>query len=165
MTASSEATVPKILPPSRDLDGTLVRGLAWTGGVKWGAQVFAWASTLIVARLLTPDDYGLVGMATVYLGLVTMISEFGVGTTVLTLRELTEQEIAQLNGFSIILGLIGFTLSCLAAVPVGLFFKSPRLPMVIVAMHHYVIVREEEYLESKFGDEYRQYKARVRRWL
>jgi len=134
MTASSEATVPKILPPSRDLDGTLVRGLAWTGGVKWGAQVFAWASTLIVARLLTPDDYGLVGMATVYLGLVTMISEFGVGTTVLTLRELTEQEIAQLNGFSIILGLIGFTLSCLAAVPVGLFFKSPRLPMVIVAM-------------------------------
>src|SRR4051794_18182302 len=134
MTASSEATVPKVLSPSRELDGTLVRGLAWTGGVKWSAQVFAWASTLIVARLLTPDDYGLVGMATVYLGLVTMISEFGVGTTVLTLRELPESEVAQLNGFSILLGLFGFALSCLAAVPVGLFFKSPRLPMVIVAM-------------------------------
>ena len=134
MTASSEATVPKVLPASRELDGTLVRGLAWTGGVKWAAQGFAWASTLIVARLLVPDDYGLVGMASVYLGLVTMISEFGVGTTVLTLRDLTEHEIAQLNGFSIILGLIGFTLSCLAAVPVGYFFRSPRLPLVIVAM-------------------------------
>jgi len=134
MTASSEATVSKVLSPSRELDGTLVRGLAWTGGVKWSAQVFAWASTLIVARLLTPEDYGLVGMATVYLGLVTMISEFGVGTTVLTLRELTEHEIAQLNGFSIILGVVGFALSCMAAIPAGWFFKSPRLPLVIVAM-------------------------------
>jgi O-antigen/teichoic acid export membrane protein len=134
MTSSSEATAPQVLQPSHDLDGTLVRGIAWTGGVKWGAQVFAWASTLIVARLLTPDDYGLVGMATVYLGLVTMISEFGVGTTVLTLRELSESEIAQLNGFSILLGLFGFVVSCIAAVPVGIFFKSPRLPMVIVAM-------------------------------
>jgi len=39
------------------------------------------------------------------------------------------------------------------------------LPFVLVAIQYYVIVREEDYLERKFGDEYRQYKARVRRWL
>lgn len=36
---------------------------------------------------------------------------------------------------------------------------------VLVLMHYGVILREEQYLEDKFGDEYRAYKARVRRWL
>ena len=36
---------------------------------------------------------------------------------------------------------------------------------VLVIMHYGVIIREEAYLERKFGDEYLRYKANVRRWL
>src|SRR5271166_2395619 len=100
-----------------ELDRHLVRGLAWTGGVKWGSQVVTWASTLIVARLLRPEDYGIVGMAAVYLGLITLISEFGVGTAVVTLRELTADQTAQLNSLSLMLGLGGFLVSCAVAFP------------------------------------------------
>ncbi len=39
------------------------------------------------------------------------------------------------------------------------------LPLLFVAVQTQVIAREERYLEAKFGDEYRAYKARVRRWL
>jgi len=39
------------------------------------------------------------------------------------------------------------------------------LPMVMALVQRYVIVREEAYLERKFGNAYRAYKARVRRWL
>ncbi len=39
------------------------------------------------------------------------------------------------------------------------------LPFVLVVMQRGVIEREERYLERKFGAEYIQYKARVRRWL
>jgi protein-S-isoprenylcysteine O-methyltransferase Ste14 len=38
------------------------------------------------------------------------------------------------------------------------------LPLAI-AIRHGVAAREEEYLERRFGDSYRDYKARVRRWL
>jgi len=38
------------------------------------------------------------------------------------------------------------------------------LPLVVVATHYGVIRREEEFLESHFGDVYTQYRARVRRW-
>ncbi|HEX6588298.1 MAG TPA: isoprenylcysteine carboxylmethyltransferase family protein [Longimicrobiales bacterium] len=39
------------------------------------------------------------------------------------------------------------------------------LPLVIVVIRTQVIEREERYLEAKFGDEYRAYRDRVRRWL
>ncbi|MGA7991942.1 MAG: isoprenylcysteine carboxylmethyltransferase family protein [Thermoanaerobaculia bacterium] len=39
------------------------------------------------------------------------------------------------------------------------------LPFVWVALRRHVIDREEAYLERKFGDEYRAFKGRTRRWL
>ncbi|CAO4178425.1 hypothetical protein LNAOJCKE_5550 [Methylorubrum aminovorans] len=39
------------------------------------------------------------------------------------------------------------------------------LPLVLIAIQTHVIAREERYLETKFGDDYRRYKAEVRRWL
>src|SRR5438105_3774100 len=101
-------TVPEPAVDSRALDRSLLHGLAWTSAAKWAGQLLAWASTLIVARLLSPADYGLVGMAAVFLGLITLVSEFGLGTTVITLRRLTDHEVAQLNGLAVLVGLCGF---------------------------------------------------------
>lgn len=51
----------------------------------------------------------------------------------------------------------------------GLAFSSLSvlllLPVLIVLVQGQVIAREEAYLEAKFGDEYRQYRSNVRRWL
>ena len=47
----------------------------------------------------------------------------------------------------------------------GVFWAVILLPAVIVLVQHYVIAREEQYLERKFGQEYLRYKAGVRRWI
>lgn len=39
------------------------------------------------------------------------------------------------------------------------------LPVVVVVTHFGVVLREEAFLEQRFGDVYREYKRRVRRWL
>src|SRR5215217_8045012 len=39
------------------------------------------------------------------------------------------------------------------------------LPLLLIAIQTQMIAREERYLEAKFGDDYRRYKAEVRRWL
>jgi len=116
------------------MDKHLVGGIAWSAAAKWSSQIFTWASLLIVARLLVPSDFGLVGMALVYLGLAQKFSEFGFGTAVITLRDLTKEQVRQLNTFSVFSGAVGFLFSCAAAIPLGWFFKAERLPAVVVVM-------------------------------
>jgi len=47
----------------------------------------------------------------------------------------------------------------------GLMWALVLLPFVLLAIDRLVIAREERYLERKFGQEYVEYKRRVRRWL
>ncbi len=134
----------QLIPPAEALGGLsagvgdfykpLLGGIAWTAGAKWSAQLLTWAATFIVARLLSPSDFGLVGMAAVYLGLITLLSEFGLGAAVVTLRSMTDEQIAQLNSLCLLFGVAAFGVSGVAAAPLGWFFKSPQLPAVVLAM-------------------------------
>ena len=60
---------------------------------------------------------------------------------------------------------------CLTLLLVGIAFlvntvwPVALLPALLIFIHYGVIRREESYLERLFGDEYRRYRARVRRWL
>jgi len=86
------------------LDRSLVRGVAWTGGIKWATQIVTWFTTLLIARLLTPEDYGLVGMAAVYLGLLTMLNDAGLGTTIIAMRDLRGSRLAQMHSLAVLIG-------------------------------------------------------------
>jgi PST family polysaccharide transporter len=125
---------PLSAPDTQVLDRSLVLGIAWTSGAKWASQLLSWASTLIVARVLTPEDFGLVGMASVFLGLITLLSEFGLGSAIVTLQQLDEEQVSQIYGLSVLFGLASFVTACVAAVPLGRFFRAPELPAVVVAI-------------------------------
>lgn len=100
---------------------------------RWAAQVLSWASTLVVAHLLAPTDYGLVAMALVYVGLAQLVNEFGLGTVIVMRRDLVEHQVARLGGLSVLLG-VGFVgLSTLLAGPVALFFGEPTVRWLIMA--------------------------------
>ena len=61
---------------------------------------------------------------------------------------------------------VGITLLYVGvAIWVNTVWPLPFLPVILIVMHYGVIVREEAYLERTFGEEYRQYRQRVRRWL
>jgi O-antigen/teichoic acid export membrane protein len=123
-----------LLTEQKSLDRALVRGVAWTASVKWLTQVLTWGMTIVVARLLLPSDYGLVGMATIYINLFTLFSEFGIGTAVVTMQALTDEQTSQLNSLSVILGFVGFLFSAAAAVPLGKFYHAPHLPNVVLIL-------------------------------
>ena len=52
-----------------------------------------------------------------------------------------------------------------AALWFGVLWALLLAPLVVLAVQRLAISKEERYLEQKFGDAYRQYRARVRRWI
>ncbi len=141
-TLGSESAPPDITKTTDlgNLDTVFVRGVAWTAAVKWLTQLVIWGTTVVVARLLAPSDYGLVGMAAIYVNLITLFSEFGIGTAVVTLRDLTEDQVSQLNTLSLLLGFLGFIISAAAAIPLGRFFHAKNLPLVVIVLSSGFIV-------------------------
>lgn len=117
-----------------NLDRSLAHGTAWTMAMKAVGQTATWLSTLVVARLLTPTDYGVFGMATLYLGLLQMLSEFGIGTAIVAQAEVDDEDAAQLNTVAISIGGIGALMLCATAPLVAWFFKTPALVPVLVTM-------------------------------
>ena len=116
------------------LDRSLVRGVAWTGGIKWATQIVTWFTTLLIARLLTPEDYGLVGMAAVYLGLLTVLNDAGLGTTIIAMRDLRGSRLAQMHSLAVLIGISGFLVSCVVAGPLAGFFDTPALRAVVITL-------------------------------
>jgi teichuronic acid exporter len=118
----------------RRLDRKLAQGISWTGAIKGLSQLLSWASTIVVARLLSPEDFGLVAMAAVYLGMTALITEFGLGTAIVALRDLSEELLAQLHAVALLVGVAAFVTSCLVAVPLSRFFGAPELTAVVVVL-------------------------------
>lgn len=120
------------MPAGNSLDRSIAHALAWNTVAKTLSQAFSWLSTIVVARLLTPYDYGLVGMVGIYLALAAIVSQAGIGNAVVYVRDLTRRQIAELNTLSLFVGLFFSTLTCALAVPLARFFSAPPLRAVIL---------------------------------
>lgn len=60
----------------------------------------------ILARLLSPDDYGIVALATVFSAFFNLFTSMGIGPAIIQNRELTERDISNIFGFTFWMGLI-----------------------------------------------------------
>lgn len=118
--------------PARKMDRSLAHSIAWKALADWTSQIVTWAAFLIVARLLSPADFGIVSMAVILFAYLKNVGEFGIPATVVNRRDLTGYQLAQLNTTAVFLGVTCFGVGCLLAYPLAVFFKTPRLLPVVV---------------------------------
>jgi len=114
------------------LDRSMAGAVAWSAAARWASQILSWASTIIIARILTPYDYGIVGMAGLYLNLALLFSQAGIADAIIALRDLTSDQIAELNSFALLISLLLTGLTCVLASPIAKFFASPALTAVLL---------------------------------
>ena len=119
---------------SADLGTRAARGASVTlaaQGVRVGLQ---FASVVLLARLLSPEDFGLVAMVTAVIGVADLVRDFGLSSAAVQSPTLREDE--RTNLFWINLGLgAGCTVAVLLAQPlIVAAYGQPRIAPVIVAL-------------------------------
>jgi O-antigen/teichoic acid export membrane protein len=118
----------------RLLDRALVSGIAWTALLRWTAQALSWVATFYAARLIAPGDYGIVAMATLGIGLVRLIEDFGLDSILVQDRSIVGTQQARLAGFILSIGLGLCVLFLFAAKPIASFFGEPQVAWAIAAL-------------------------------
>lgn len=125
---SSAASAPRVGAfKGRDI----VHAIAWTGAGRYVGQIVRWGVTMLVARILEPGDYGLVGMTALFSGMMALLAEFGIGTAVLKMRTLSDDRIAQLHGLSVLLGVLALAVTAACAPWLAHFFRRPELTAIV----------------------------------
>ena len=94
----------------------------WNYVNKFGTQLLAIVPTMILARLVMPRDYGLIAMAGIFSGLVSIFVDSGFGMAVIQKRDLSHIDICSVFYFNIVISTIVYVILFLVAPTVANFF-------------------------------------------
>jgi O-antigen/teichoic acid export membrane protein len=118
---------------NNDLRSKTVKAMGQMGLGGALGKVISLASTLVMARLLSPADYGLMAMAMTLVGFVGFFNEVGIGAAIVQKAELDKAEVNGCFAFSILASVVLFCATVLLSGPVAGFFGTPHLqPMIAV---------------------------------
>jgi O-antigen/teichoic acid export membrane protein len=110
-----------------DLGGIAARGVAVTFLTQGGRALLQFGSVAILARLLVPEEFGLVAMVAAFVGAAEVLRDFGLSTAAIQSPTLTDDERTNLFWANAAAGL-GCSLLALAATPLlVLLYDEPRL--------------------------------------
>ena len=109
----------------------LVRGSAWSIGLRWSARLLGLISTVILARLLTPADYGIVAIAGLIVGSLEIFAQTGQYGAIVRHPNPTREHYDSVWTVSLLLGL-GLGVMILAMTPLTTaYFHEPRAKLVV----------------------------------
>ena len=114
-----------------DLKRKVIVGLSWSAGGRLLGQLATWGVTIIVIRLLSPEDYGLMELAGVFVVLLAMLNEMGMGAAVVQRKEIDDKILRAIFGWILVSSLCFYFLLTIAAPFIARFYSESRLELII----------------------------------
>ncbi len=119
--------------PSQHFWRTLAHGAFWSYLATYGSKAIVFISTVVLARLLLKEDFGVAGYAIVVISFLNVLHDFGIGTAIIYLDP---SESRKSTAFWLNLGVGGllFALVWMLGPLAGAYFQDPRAVDVIRAL-------------------------------
>lgn len=109
-----------------------VHGIAWQGFSQVSGQALQTIINIVLARILVPADFGLIGMVSVVTSFIVIINRLGLTGTIVYKRDIEERHLSSIYWFSQLEGLVLFGLAILAAPYVAHFYNQPNLRLIFI---------------------------------
>jgi len=119
---------------TRDLGRRTARGGIVTLGGQGARFLLQMASTVVLARLLTPEDFGLIGMVTVFVNFVGLFKDFGLSQATVQRPQITRQQVSNLFWINVVVSLLLGLLMGSLAPSVAWFYGRDELVLVTTVL-------------------------------
>jgi len=117
-----------------DLAARSVRGGAISFAGQWIAFAFQIGGTLILARLLTPSDFGLVAMVAVIVTFGTLLRDAGLSAAVVQSRSVSRDQCSALFRVNVLASVVLGVLICACGPAIARFYGHPELTWITVGL-------------------------------
>lgn len=134
--ASSETGEPE--PPS--LSARIAKSAGWIVGGRFIMGLFGFLNTIIIARLLAPEDFGIVAIGLTTMQILTNLSDIGVSQAVIRFRDADRDDLDTLFTLSAIRGAVIALMLALAAPIAASFYDDPRVAFVFFGVAAYPLL-------------------------
>ena len=116
---------------SESLKNKTVKGVAWTSLDQVTALTLGFIFEVILARLLSPSDYGLLAMIAVFNAVALTFVNSGFGSALVRKPDMTDNDTTTAFCFNIVVGIISAAILCLIAPYVAIFYDKPILASLL----------------------------------
>lgn len=104
--------------------------MLWTGIERLGTQVIQFVIGIIIARILLPSDYGLIGMLAIFMGIAQTFIDSGFSSALIQKKDRNQNDYSTVFYFSIAIGVIIYTILYFGAPYIAKFYNQPILTAV-----------------------------------
>jgi len=115
-------------------------GVLWSGVERFSAQGIRFLVVIVLARLLTPKDFGLIAMMAIFLGLAQSLVDSGFSQALVRKQDRTETDNCTVFYFNIVVGLILYLILYITAPFVSSFYDEPQLTKIMRVVSTVVII-------------------------
>ena len=124
-----------------NLRQSTVSGIGWTSIAQIGRQGALFLVSIVLARLLTPEDYGLVGMILVFTGFVALFAELGFGAALIQRDEIEIRHYDSVFWLNLMMGALLTALFLVIAPYISKFYREPSLtPLIRLVSVNFLII-------------------------
>jgi len=113
--------------PSSTLQQKAVSGTLWSGVDIFARQGLQFSISLVLARLLTPEDYGTVGLMAIFIALAGVFIDSGFSTALIQRKDITDVDLSSVFYFNVGIALLAAAILCLTSSWIAVFYRMPVL--------------------------------------
>lgn len=111
-----------------------IQGLTWTGIAQAITQISQLLITMILARLLSPDDFGLLGMVVVFTNFVDIFCEMGISGALIQRQDLNELHYSSVFWLNLMVGTSLMLLTIVVSPFISRFYNQPVLASILMVI-------------------------------
>lgn len=116
---------------NNSISKNIVSGMFWRFGEKFSAQLVSLIVSIVLARILMPEDYGIVAIVNVFVSIMEIFVTSGLGTALIQKKEATDEDFSTLFWSNIVLSLIIYVLIFAISPRIAIFYDMPLLTAVL----------------------------------